>query len=103
MVLCSLLVVVEMTTFLDCIKYRSNVHENSFAGSVFTPHLKIEHHILLDRSLDLKVSQLDSFILNFVLRRQVGDKWRLTKFDELALAGLNSLGATDGHDRPLLN
>ncbi len=91
MVLCSLLVVVEMTTFLDCIEYWSNVHEESFVGPIFAPHLKIEHCILLDCSLDLEVSQLDNFILNFVLRRHIGDRWRLTKFDALALAGLKSL------------
>ncbi len=91
MVLRSLLLVVEMTTFLDRIEYRSNVHEESFAGPVFLPHLKIEHRILLDRSLDLEVSQLDNFILNFVLRRYIGDRWQLTKFNALALTGLKSL------------
>ena len=91
MVLCSLLAVIEMTTFLDRIEYRSNVHEESFAGPVFAPHLKIVHRILLDRSLDLEVSRLDNFILNFILRRHVGDRWQLTKFDALALVGLKSL------------
>jgi hypothetical protein len=90
-VLRSLLLVIEMTTFLDCIKYRSNVHKESFAGPVFVPHLKVERRILLNCSLDLKVSQLHNFILNFVLCRYVGERWQLTKFDSLALAGLKSL------------
>ncbi len=50
-----------------------------------------ERRILLDRSLDLEVSQLDNFILNFVLCRHVSDRWQLTTFDALALAGLKSL------------
>ncbi len=88
MVLCSLLVVVEMTTFLE---YPTNVHEESFAGPVFVPHLKFERRIFLNHSLDLGVSQLDNFILNFILHRHVVDRWWLTKFDALALAGLKSL------------
>jgi hypothetical protein len=90
-VLHSLLVVIEMTTFLDCIEYHSNVHKEIFAGPVFAPHLKVEHHVLLNHSLDLEVSQFHNFILNFVLRRYIEGRWRFTKFDVLALAGLKSL------------
>jgi hypothetical protein len=40
---------------------------------------------------DQQVSQLCNFILNFVLHRYVEDRWRLKKFDALALAGLKFL------------
>ncbi len=91
MLFLSLLAVIEVTTFLDCIEYCCNVHKKSFAGPVFMPHWKVEGGVLLDRSLDLEVSQLGNFILNFVLHRYVGDRRRLTKFDALALSGLKSL------------
>ncbi len=67
------------------------MHEESFAGPVSVPHQKVERGVLLDRSLDLEISQIGNFILNLVLRRYVGDRrWR-TKFDAFALSGLKSL------------
>ncbi len=56
--LLSLLVVLEMTMFLDGIQYRHHMHQKRFLGPVVVPHRKVEGGVLFKRHLDLEASHL---------------------------------------------
>ncbi len=66
-----------MTTFLDCVKHSSHVHQKTFVCPVFLPDGKVQRSILLDVGLDLHVSHFGDFVLDLVFLRHVGNRWQL--------------------------
>jgi hypothetical protein len=71
--------VLEMTTLLNDVQYRCHMHEKGLMGPILVPHRKVEcGGVLLERSLDLEVSQLRDFFLDLVFLGDVGDRWWLT-------------------------
>ncbi len=69
-------VVLEMTTLLHGIQYCRHMHKKGLTGPILVPHQRVECGVLLKRSLDLEVSQLNNFFLDLVFLGDVGDgRW----------------------------
>jgi hypothetical protein len=77
MSLLGLVLVLEVTTFLDGVQYHRHVHEKGLLGPILVPHRKVECGVFLQQSLDLEVSQLLNFFLDLVFLGNVGDRWWL--------------------------
>ncbi len=73
-----LVVVLEVTMLLDGVQYCRYMHEKVFLSTILVPHRKVEGRILLQRSLDLEVSQSGNFFLDLVFLGNVVDRRWLT-------------------------